>query len=532
MRSTIWCLTKWIPLCLPACRKASLGFLVPDSDGALWEFITLDQEDFSQVDCQLESPAVTSTLLEWMFQQKRSLVIPDCADPAQLARFEDLHSNCGDGTRSLLLSPILLNGVAQGLLQLESDEPGAFTQREKVMCETLVTSITLQQQLIERKNVQVAKDNLLYDLFPCADIANQVAAKYAEMHSQRNRSTDEDLLEATSASGSLRSQLDRRLISEDCTRDEAVPMHQESLTHKSHSIPEGIEIDVAACTDLSGYQSDFVLPRTSSGELAPGTPARHQHSNGLVRTLSRSRTSDSLECSAGQLNLDDWNDNAETSEMLHVSHHACATVLFCDIANYTSTSRSATPYQTMMLLHTLFSKFDRLCKKHQVYKVETIGDCYMAVGGLFPPLPNHTQIMVNLAEEMQRAAGTVPLPSGEPVVVRVGVHTGAIASGIIGETKPRFCLFGDTVNTASRMESTGVNGAVQVSSDAYELLDTEQQDRWQCREHLQVKGKGLMKTYLLPCPPSTMVNGKCHDSPTLGLPQLPEVLNNTAAAAE
>lgn len=120
--------------------------------------------------------------------------------------------------------------------------------------------------------------------------------------------------------------------------------------------------------------------------------------------------------------------------------------------------------QVMLLLHQLFTRYDSLCRTHGVYKVETIGDCWMGATGLLADDPAHARRMVNFGREMILAAASVDSPIGGTVRIRVGVHSGRVMSGIIGSIRARYCLFGDTVNTASRMESTGLPGCVQVSN--------------------------------------------------------------------
>lgn len=116
----------------------------------------------------------------------------------------------------------------------------------------------------------------------------------------------------------------------------------------------------------------------------------------------------------------------------------------------------------MLLLHQLFSRYDNLCRTHDVYKVETIGDCWMGATGLLADDPAHASRMMAFAKDILAAAASVNSPLGGSVRVRVGVHSGRVMSGIVGSIRARYCLFGDTVNTASRMESTGLPGCVQV----------------------------------------------------------------------
>jgi hypothetical protein len=118
--------------------------------------------------------------------------------------------------------------------------------------------------------------------------------------------------------------------------------------------------------------------------------------------------------------------------------------------------------QVMMLLHDLFSKYDNLCSQYGVYKVETIGDCYMACCGLLTEDPDHAAHLVQFGQAMLGVAAGVAHPSGGTVRIRVGIHSGRVMSGVVGSIRARYCLFGDTVNTASRMESTGVVDHIQV----------------------------------------------------------------------
>ncbi|EFJ48016.1 guanylyl and adenylyl cyclase family member, partial [Volvox carteri f. nagariensis] len=114
--------------------------------------------------------------------------------------------------------------------------------------------------------------------------------------------------------------------------------------------------------------------------------------------------------------------------------------------------------QVMSLLNSLYSRYDAMLDKYGVYKVETIGDCYFVAGGLIHEDED------GMAAAMLSAAREVLMPTtGLPVEIRIGLHTGPVVSGVVGTRMPRFCLFGDTVNTASRIESTGLPGAIHAS---------------------------------------------------------------------
>jgi len=128
-------------------------------------------------------------------------------------------------------------------------------------------------------------------------------------------------------------------------------------------------------------------------------------------------------------------------------------------------------------------------------QVETIGDCYMVAAGLLVPLANHAATMLKFAARMHALAAEVPDPSGRPLRLRVGVHSGRIMSGVVGAVRARYCLFGDTVNTASRMESTSLPGETQISDATHGLVAGCPQFGFRCRGQIDVKGKGAMTTY-------------------------------------
>jgi class 3 adenylate cyclase len=175
------------------------------------------------------------------------------------------------------------------------------------------------------------------------------------------------------------------------------------------------------------------------------------------------------------------------------------TVLFADIVSFTQLSVSLPPASLVELLNQIFSTFDQLVEQHGLEKIKTIGDAYLAVGGLPMPRPNHVEAVAELALAMQAAIAqfTVPSPDGgtKTLMMRIGIHTGAVGAGVIGTTKFAYDLWGDTVNTASRMESQGVPGRIQVTETTYQLL--QQQYDFEERGLVDIKGKGVMKTYFL-----------------------------------
>eukprot|EP00043_Microstomoeca_roanoka_P006449 m.62835 g.62835 ORF g.62835 m.62835 type:complete len:690 (+) comp13416_c0_seq1:198-2267(+) len=174
------------------------------------------------------------------------------------------------------------------------------------------------------------------------------------------------------------------------------------------------------------------------------------------------------------------------------------TVLFSDIVGFTNISANVPATEVMDMLHTLFLKFDGLAEKHGCYKVETIGDAYMVAAGCPEECSDHALRIGRMAIDMVRTAKTIISPlDGEPLRVRIGVHSGPLMAGVVGRARPRYCLFGDTVNVASRMESNGLPGSIQVSYRFVQALPLNHPFTIVSRGHIEIKGKGFMKTFVL-----------------------------------
>jgi class 3 adenylate cyclase len=171
------------------------------------------------------------------------------------------------------------------------------------------------------------------------------------------------------------------------------------------------------------------------------------------------------------------------------------TVLFADLVDFTRRSQPSSPQQVVQVLDELFTAFDQLTRRHGLEKIKTIGDAYMVAGGLPTPRPDHAQAVADLALAMQMEVPRRADPNGRPLQVRIGIDTGPVVAGVIGTDKFSYDLWGDTVNTASRMESTGVAGCIQVTDRAYQRLRDSY--RFQRRGLVAVKGKGELVTWFL-----------------------------------
>ncbi|KAL1506676.1 hypothetical protein ABEB36_005999 [Hypothenemus hampei] len=171
-------------------------------------------------------------------------------------------------------------------------------------------------------------------------------------------------------------------------------------------------------------------------------------------------------------------------------------ILFSDVVTFTEICSRITPMEVVSMLNGMYSIFDRLTERNRVYKVETIGDAYMVVSGAPAKEGNHAERVCDMALDMVEAITDLKDPStGQHLRIRVGVHSGAVVAGIVGLKMPRYCLFGDSVNTASRMESTSEAMKIHISEYTRQCLPPSY--KVQERGEIQIKGKGTMKTYWL-----------------------------------
>jgi adenylate cyclase len=175
-----------------------------------------------------------------------------------------------------------------------------------------------------------------------------------------------------------------------------------------------------------------------------------------------------------------------------------ATVLFADIVGFTSFAQSMEAEYVVGQLNQLVHVFDGLVEKHGVEKIKTIGDCYMLAGGVPDYQEDHAHRVANVALDMTSALARFNQMQGQTFQIRMGIHSGPLVAGVIGTKKYVYDVWGDTVNTASRMESQGVPGEIQVSEDSYQLL--RDRYRFEDRGLIAVKGKGGITAYLLKGP--------------------------------
>ncbi|GFR10948.1 atrial natriuretic peptide receptor 1 [Trichonephila clavata] len=264
-------------------------------------------------------------------------------------------------------------------------------------------------------------------------------------------------------------------------------------------------------TDRPDFQTLKSIIRKLNKEIESGNildnllSRMEQYANNL-ESLVEERTADYLEEKRKAENLlYQLLPKSVASQLIHgksVTAEAFdgVTIYFSDIVGFTSLSAQSTPMQVVDLLNDLYTCFDSIIENFDVYKVETIGDAYMVVSGL--PVRNgnlHAREIARMSLRLLDAVlcFTIKHRPKEQLKLRIGIHSGPCAAGVVGLKMPRFCLFGDTVNTASRMESNGMPLKIHVSSSTKEVLDTFKTFQLELRGEVEMKGKGKQTTYWL-----------------------------------
>jgi class 3 adenylate cyclase len=188
-------------------------------------------------------------------------------------------------------------------------------------------------------------------------------------------------------------------------------------------------------------------------------------------------------------------ERLKTGENLIVDRFEAVSVLFADIVGFTTLSARTSPEALVTMLNELFSAFDQLAEQHGLEKIKTIGDAYMVVAGIPQAVADHATAITHMAIDMIASVEAYGKRTNSPLTIRVGIHTGSVVAGVIGTKKFIYDLWGDTVNTASRMESHGLPGRIHVSEATYLLLADSFE--FEKRAPIDVKGKGAMQTYLV-----------------------------------
>ncbi|CCD73356.1 Receptor-type guanylate cyclase gcy-28 [Caenorhabditis elegans] len=192
-------------------------------------------------------------------------------------------------------------------------------------------------------------------------------------------------------------------------------------------------------------------------------------------------------------------DTLIAGRAVQAESYDCVTIYFSDIVGFTSLSSQSTPMQVVTLLNDLYLAFDGVVDNFKVYKVETIGDAYMVVSGLPERRDDHANQIAQMSLSLLHKVKNFVIRHRphEQLKLRIGMHSGSVVAGVVGSKMPRYCLFGDTVNTSSRMESNGLPLKIHVSQQTYDILMQEAGFKLELRGSVEMKGKGMQTTYWL-----------------------------------
>jgi len=218
---------------------------------------------------------------------------------------------------------------------------------------------------------------------------------------------------------------------------------------------------------------------------------------GLVRYIDGQRLAARRESDALLRNVlpEAIAERLKAGERVIADHFDQASVLFADVVDFTPFAEAHSPQETVAALNDLFTEFDRLADQFGLEKIKTIGDAYMVVAGVPQPREDHAAVLVEMALAMHRHVERHRPVYGRRLQIRTGIASGPVVAGVIGERKFSYDLWGDTVNTAARMESSGIPDCIQVTDETSRLLAG--QYPFERREGVEIKGKGIMSTWTL-----------------------------------
>lgn len=249
-------------------------------------------------------------------------------------------------------------------------------------------------------------------------------------------------------------------------------------TQPSWAFKMGFIVNTAAAWVLVVATVWYALREVARAEHAMET--EYQRSESLLANILPASIAERLKNPAHNIFADRYDD---------------ASILFADIAGYTKRASDTTPTELVRFLDALFTDLDALVDRHGLEKVKTSGDSYMVVSGVPESRPDHLEALASLALDMADAVSGLKDPQGREVPLRMGLAAGPVVAGVVGARKFFYDVWGDAVNVASRMESTDVEGRIQVPHDVYQRLnpgfDFEE------RGEIDVKGKGMMHTWYL-----------------------------------
>lgn len=188
-------------------------------------------------------------------------------------------------------------------------------------------------------------------------------------------------------------------------------------------------------------------------------------------------------------------EQIKKGEANEAEEYDSVTVFFSDVTNFAALSSGSSTKEMLNVLNSLWAQYDKVCKTWGMYKVETIGDAFLGITGCPERSSDHAVRAVDFAIDIVEVVKEFKTPKGEPVLIRVGLNSGPITAGVLGEMNPHWCIVGDTVNTASRMESTSKALRIHISESTKDLASKANKHIFRGPDVMNIKGKGTMATW-------------------------------------
>ncbi|MEG4054365.1 MULTISPECIES: adenylate/guanylate cyclase domain-containing protein [unclassified Microcoleus] len=400
------------------------------------------------------------------------------------------------GITSMLDTPIQIGGETAGVLCLEHvGMPRFWTIEEQSFAVSLADSVTFAMEARERQRAEEALrqaeekyrsifENAIVGIFQTTPDGQYLSANPALLRIYGYSSREELVGTLTDISQQLYVDPNRRAEVVRFIEEQGKVSDFESQIYRRDGSIIWISENTYTVRDSYGnllYYEGTVQDITTRKQAEAALRLEQEKSDRLLLNVLPQPIADRL----------------KQDQSIIADTFAEVTVLFADIVGFTQISSQISPPELVSLLNDIFSTFDLLAEKHGLEKIKTIGDAYMVVGGLPMPRRDHAEAIAQMAIDMQQAITDFSNIHNQDFSIRIGINSGPVVAGVIGIKKFIYDLWGDTVNTASRMESHGLPGCIQVTKTTYQQL--REKYSFESRGAIEVKGKGEMTTYLLKC---------------------------------
>ncbi len=410
------------------------------------------------------------------------------------------------GIKTGFAFPVLAGRQTAAVLEFFSDEPNA--QVDEQLLDLMASVGTQLGRAVERRRTDETRFRTVVDHLPAMVLLRDLEGRFLLV----NRRYEDFYRVANEAiQGRTMRELERDLgvhLQADLSK-----AHDRQAIEENRAVEHEIEVDLDGRTVVLASVK-FPIPDASGQAVALGgieldiTDRKHQEADLAEARDEALKAGEALQSALGALEGEHERSEGlllnvlpssiasrlKAGERTIADHFSSASILFADIVDFTPYSVARSPEAVVDALDEIFSAFDALADERGLEKIKTIGDAYMVAAGIPEARADHVEAIVDMAIAMMRAAHD-PDTQGGALDLRIGIDTGPVVAGVIGRRKFIYDLWGDTVNTASRMESHGVPGRIQVTSRVRDAVDSRYE--FQARGPIEVKGKGLVDTWLL-----------------------------------